>query len=225
MLKVDALTLTRQGQTLLNAVSFDTRNGEILTLMGASGSGKSTLLAWMAGALDTTFQASGALWLNDRRCDTLPTERRRIGLLFQDALLFDHFSVGQNLLLALPHAVPRRERRAQVEAALNDAGLSGFYARDPATLSGGQRARVALLRSLLAQPEALLLDEPFSGLDAELRDSFRHWVFTEVRQRNIPVVLVTHDVADIPPGGRCIRLESAGEAAPAQGFCQNGSSE
>lgn len=210
MLKVKALTLTLQGRTLLNGVDFHTEKGEILTLMGASGSGKSTLLVWMAGALDDTFQASGQLWLNERRCDTLPTERRRIGILFQDALLFDHFSVGQNLLLALPRTIPRDRRRPKVEAALADAGLSGFYARDPATLSGGQRARVALLRSLLAQPDALLLDEPFSGLDATLRDSFRRWVFAEVQQRNIPVILVTHDVADIPSAGRCLRLESWG---------------
>ncbi|MFG6654405.1 ATP-binding cassette domain-containing protein [Scandinavium sp. M-37] len=208
MLNVNALTLKLRGRTLLNGVDFQAENGEILTLMGASGSGKSTLLAWMAGALDQTFQASGQLWLNERRCDTLPTERRLIGILFQDALLFDHFSVGQNLLLALPRAVPRARRRPEVEAALAEAGLSGFYARDPATLSGGQRARVALLRSLLAHPDALLLDEPFSGLDATLRDSFRSWVFAEVQRRNIPVILVTHDVADIPPGGRCLRLES-----------------
>ncbi len=210
MLKVDGLTVTHRGKTLLNDVDFQVQNGEILTLMGASGSGKSTLLSWMVGALDGAFQARGQLWLNDRRCDTLPTEARRIGILFQDALLFDHFSVGQNLQLALPASVPRTQRRPQAEAALDNAGLDGFYTRDPATLSGGQRARVALLRSLLAQPDALLLDEPFSGLDAALRDSFRAWVFAEVKQRHIPVILVTHDVADIPADGRCLRLESWG---------------
>jgi putative thiamine transport system ATP-binding protein len=95
-----------------------------------------------------------------------------------------------------------------VETALENAGLAGFYARDPATLSGGQRARVALLRSLMAQPKALLLDEPFSGLDTALRDSFRTFVFAEIRRLNIPAVLVTHDVADIPAGGRCLQLKS-----------------
>ncbi|MEW5561346.1 ATP-binding cassette domain-containing protein [Enterobacter asburiae] len=208
MLKVDNLSLRYAHETLLNNVSFHANNGEILTLMGVSGSGKSTLLNWIVGASENNLHASGALWLNDRRCDILPTEARRIGILFQDALLFDHFSVGQNLLLALPGSVPRSLRRQKAEAALEYAGLSGFYSRDPATLSGGQRARVALLRSLLAEPEALLLDEPFSGLDAVLRDSFRQWVFAEIKQRQIPVILVTHDVADIPPGGRCMRLES-----------------
>lgn len=208
MLKVDNLTLRYAHETLLNNVSFHADNGEILTLMGVSGSGKSTLLNWIVGAAENNLHACGELWLNDRRCDVLSTEARRIGILFQDALLFDHFSVGQNLLLALPGSVPRSLRRQKVEAALEHAGLSGFYSRDPATLSGGQRARVALLRSLLAEPEALLLDEPFSGLDAVLRDSFRQWVFAEIKQRQIPVILVTHDVADIPPDGRCLRLES-----------------
>ncbi|SNY59669.1 ATP-binding cassette domain-containing protein [Enterobacter sp. CC120223-11] len=208
MLKVDNLTLRLTHETLLSDVSFQADNGETLTLMGASGSGKSTLLGWMVGASESNLHARGELWLNDRRCDTLPTEARRIGILFQDALLFDHFSVGQNLLLALPGAVPGGLRRQKAEAALEQAGLGGFYARDPATLSGGQRARVALLRSLLAEPEALLLDEPFSGLDAVLRDSFRQWVFAEIKRRQIPVILVTHDVADIPPEGRCLRLES-----------------
>ncbi|MGU3412288.1 ATP-binding cassette domain-containing protein [Enterobacteriaceae bacterium C34A] len=208
MLKVDNLTLRHAHETLLKSVSFHAEKGEILTLMGASGSGKSTLLGWMVGAPGNNLHARGELWLNDRRCDKLPTEARRIGILFQDALLFDHFSVGQNLLLALPGTVPRSHRRQKAEAALEQAGLGGFYSRDPATLSGGQRARVALLRSLLAEPEALLLDEPFSGLDTQLRDSFRQWVFAEVTERQIPVILVTHDVADMPPDGRCLRLES-----------------
>ncbi len=130
--------------------------------MGPSGSGKSTLFARMIGALSGDFRARGELWLNERRCDTLPTEHRRIGILFQDPLLFDHFSVGQNLQLSLPENVRGEARKTAVEEALSRAGLAGFAPRDPATLSGGQRARVSLLRALLARPEALLLDEPFS---------------------------------------------------------------
>jgi putative thiamine transport system ATP-binding protein len=98
--------------------------GEVLTLMGPSGSGKSTLFAWMIGALAGDFRAEGELWLNGRRCDTLPTERRRIGILFQDPLLFDHFSVGQNLQLALPESVRGEARKAAVEQALSRAGLA-----------------------------------------------------------------------------------------------------
>lgn len=206
MLQVRNLTLTLAGQPLLRAVNFVVPPGEIVTLMGPSGCGKSTLFAWMVGALDGAFRAQGELWLNDKRTDTLPTEKRRIGILFQDALLFDHLSVGQNLRLALPANVTRDARQMRVEQALEHAELSGFYARDPATLSGGQRARVALLRALLAQPDALLLDEPFSRLDQQLRGSFRQWVFSELRQQHIPVVQVTHDPDDVPAGGRCLQL-------------------
>ncbi len=202
MLMVKDVSLALRHTTLLHNVNFSVQPGEILTLMGPSGSGKSSLFAWMAGALPGDFRAAGELWINARRCDALPTEQRGLGLLFQDALLFDHFSVGQNLLLALPAAIKGERRQQAVIAALDAAELNGFFHRDPATLSGGQRARVSLLRALLAQPQALLLDEPFSRLDKNLRDQFRRWVFAEVRTRQIPVVQVTHDDEDIPPNGR-----------------------
>ena len=199
MLTVNHLTLSVRRQPLLREVAFSVAPGEVLTLMGPSGSGKSTLFAWMIGALSGDFRARGELWLNERRCDTLPTEHRRIGILFQDPLLFDHFSVGQNLLLALPETFKGNARRNAVNDALERSGLDGAFHQDPATLSGGQRARVALLRALLAQPKALLLDEPFSRLDVALRDNFRHWVFSEIRAMAIPVVQVTHDLQDVPP--------------------------
>ncbi|MHA0872023.1 ATP-binding cassette domain-containing protein [Enterobacter pasteurii] len=202
MLNVKNLTIF----PLFHDVNFSVPAGEIVTLMGPSGSGKSTLFSWMVGALSADFKAHGELWLNDRRCDTLAVEARGIGILFQDALLFDAFSVGQNLMLALPARVAGRARRQAVEQALASAGLANHYASDPATLSGGERARVSLLRALLAEPQALLLDEPFSRLDKALRASFRAWVFEVARQRAIPVVLVTHDEDDIPPGGQVIEI-------------------
>ncbi|HDR2735828.1 TPA: ATP-binding cassette domain-containing protein [Enterobacter ludwigii] len=202
MLQVSNLTI----EPLFHEVNFCVPRGEIVTLMGPSGSGKSTLFAWMVGALSDDFQAQGELWLDERRCDGLPVEARGLGILFQDALLFDHFSVGQNLLLALPERIVGRARREAVEQALGSAGLAGHYASDPATLSGGERARVSLLRALLAEPQALLLDEPFSRLDNALRASFRAWVFDTTRARNIPVVLVTHDDEDVPPGGEVIEI-------------------
>ncbi|HEL4655103.1 TPA: ATP-binding cassette domain-containing protein, partial [Klebsiella pneumoniae] len=126
MLTVNHLTLSVRGQPLLREVAFSVAPGEVLTLMGPSGSGKSTLFAWMIGALSGDFRARGELWLNERRCDTLPTEHRRIGILFQDPLLFDHFSVGQNLQLALPENVRGEARKAAVDEALSRAGLAGF---------------------------------------------------------------------------------------------------
>ncbi|MGX5075799.1 ATP-binding cassette domain-containing protein [Enterobacter mori] len=202
MLKVQNLTI----EPLFRQVNFCVPRGEIVTLMGPSGSGKSTLFSWMVGELSSDFKAQGELWLDERRCDTLPVETRGLGILFQDALLFDHFSVGQNLMLALPSRIKGEARRERVEQALRSAGLANYSASDPATLSGGERARVSLLRALLAEPQALLLDEPFSRLDKALRTTFRTWVFDVIRERNIPVVLVTHDEEDIPPGGEVIEI-------------------
>ena len=202
MLKVQNLTI----EPLFRQVNFCVPRGEIVTLMGPSGSGKSTLFSWMVGALSSDFKAQGELWLDERRCDTLPVETRGLGILFQDALLFDHFSVGQNLMLALPSRIKGEARRERVEQALRSAGLANYSASDPATLSGGERARVSLLRALLAEPQALLLDEPFSRLDKALRTTFRTWVFDVIRERNIPVLLVTHDEEDIPPGGEVIEI-------------------
>jgi putative thiamine transport system ATP-binding protein len=202
MLKVQNLTI----EPLFRQVNFCVPRGEIVTLMGPSGSGKSTLFSWMVGALSSDFKAQGELWLEERRCDTLPVETRGLGILFQDALLFDHFSVGQNLMLALPSRIKGEARRERVEQALRSAGLANYSASDPATLSGGERVRVSLLRALLAEPQALLLDEPFSRLDKALRASFRAWVFDIIRERHIPAVLVTHDEEDIPPGGQVIEI-------------------
>lgn len=171
--------------------------GVVVTVMGPSGIGKSTLVSTIGGHLPHGFLASGSVVLNGRDVTNLPAEARRIGILFQDALLFPHLSVADNLAFALPrHVRGRRDRRAAIEVALDHAGLSGLGERDPATLSGGQQARAALMRTLLADPLALLLDEPFSKLDSELRGEFRSFVFEHVRNRNLPAILVTHDLDD-----------------------------
>ncbi|MEW7311315.1 ATP-binding cassette domain-containing protein [Buttiauxella gaviniae] len=210
MLSVKDCSISHASRSLIHKMSFTVGAGEVLTLMGPSGAGKSTFLNWMIGALPEEFSVTGALWLNGQQRDTLPTERRNIGILFQDALLFAHLNVGQNLAMALPAAIKGREQRKHcVEQALANAQLPDYYRRDPATLSGGERARVSVLRALLAQPEALLLDEPFSRLDQSLREQFRQFVWQQVEQQAIPVVLVTHDPQDIPPGGKIIQLNAS----------------
>jgi putative thiamine transport system ATP-binding protein len=111
-------------------------------------------------------------------------------------------TVGENLLFAIPRSVKsRRQRRDRMRQALAEAGLAGTEARDPATLSGGQRARVALLRTLLARPHAVLLDEPFSSLDEELKASIRSFVFDHVRAQGLPTLMVTHAAEDAQAAG------------------------
>ncbi|MDY8107671.1 ATP-binding cassette domain-containing protein [Fulvimarina sp. 2208YS6-2-32] len=176
--------------------------GDVLTVMGPSGSGKSTLFALIAGFLDPAFASEGRVFLDGEAIDEKRPERRSVGLLFQDALLFPHMSVGANLLFALKRdARGQAARRERAGAMLARVGLEGLFDRDPATLSGGQAARVALARTLLAEPRALLLDEPFSRLDAPLRTAMRELVFGLVRERAIPALLVTHDREDAEAAG------------------------
>ncbi|HRD65577.1 MAG TPA: ATP-binding cassette domain-containing protein [Candidatus Competibacter sp.] len=185
-----------QGRPLFAPLNLTVHPGEVVTVMGPSGCGKSTLLGYICGTLAPAFRAEGSVRLGGRDLVGLPLERRRTGILFQDALLFPHLSVAGNLAFGLRPGRPRHERRLRVETALQDAGLEGLGERDPATLSGGQRVRAALMRTLLAEPETLLLDEPFSKLDADLRTRMRIFVFEHARQRGLPTLLVTHDAAD-----------------------------
>jgi putative thiamine transport system ATP-binding protein len=170
--------------------------GTIHTLMGPSGCGKSTLLAAVCGTLDPQFELLGGVTLHGERVDHLPVQARRIGLLLQDDFLFPHLTVGENLLFAIP-AGNREARMAVMRAALHEIELDGFERSAPSTLSGGQRSRVALARALLAKPQAILLDEPFSKLDVALRARLRTTVFETIKRANIPALLVTHDVGDI----------------------------
>ena len=176
--------------------------------MGPSGVGKSTLLDGIGGHLAHGFRLSGRAVLNGRDVTHLPAEARQIGLMFQDGLLFPHLSLGDNLAFGLPPDLRGRAlRREAVDEALVQAGLSGLHDRDPATLSGGQRARAALMRSLLAAPEALLLDEPFSKLGAGLRDEMRRFAFAHVKSRTIATLMVTHDPEDAAAaGGEVVEL-------------------
>jgi putative thiamine transport system ATP-binding protein len=191
------LALLQAGDTvLLRDLHLHIAPGTVHTLMGDSGSGKSSVLAAVCGTLDPALRWEGEIRLNGQRLDTLPTRARRVGILFQEDLLFSHMTVRENLLFAVP-AGPQAAREALAAQALADVEMAAFLQANPATLSGGQRARVSLARALLAQPQALLLDEPFSKLDASLRQRMRDLVFGLVQQRQIPALLVTHDAADV----------------------------
>ena len=207
-LQLDHVHIAVHGRTLVRDLSATIAPGQVLAVMGPSGAGKSSLLAWIAGTLEAPFEARGTLRLGGRDITGLPVQQRRIGLLFQDDLLFPHLSVRDNLLFALP-AGARRERVAAAEHALAEAGLAGFAERLPASLSGGQRSRVSLLRALLAAPAALLLDEPFGKLDAALREQMRQFTFASLSARGVPALLVTHDAADVPAGAQTLLLADA----------------
>lgn len=213
-LEIEGLTIRIGGRVLVEDLSLSVAPGAIVTLMGPSGSGKSTILAHICGTLHRQFEVAGAVRLAGRDLTLLRPEQRRVGILFQDALLFPHLSVGENLAFGLPPGLTRTERRRRVEMALEDAELDGLANRDPATLSGGQKARAALMRTLLAEPRALLLDEPFSRLDAALRDKIRHFVFDHAREAGLPTLLVTHDAADAKAAaGPIVDMEDAGQAS------------
>ena len=194
---------------LIRHLSIDIAPGQVVTVMGASGSGKSSLLAYIGGFLQAPFVATGDMSIGARRLNDAPPHERRAGILFQDDLLFPHLSVAGNLLFGMLSSVrSRAARRHAADEALSEAGLAGFGERDPATLSGGQRARVALLRTLLSRPQLLWLDEPFGKLDAVLRSDFRRFVFEHAQRLRLPTLMVTHDAADAQAaGGPVVVLE------------------
>lgn len=181
------------GRLAVRDVSFSLPVGATTALLGASGCGKTTTLRLIAGL---EMPDAGEIWL-DGICVAgprtfVPPERRRIGMVFQDYALFPHMSVAENVAFPLNH-VPAAERPRRVDAQLALVGLEAFAKRFPHELSGGQQQRVALARALVARPSLVLLDEPFSNLDAALRRSMREEVRRILRTAGVTGLFVTHD--------------------------------
>lgn len=188
MLSTTPLRLYLEENLLLSLPALQIVPGEVLTLMGPSGCGKSSLLAALAGVLPASgpLRLEGDVTLGARRLTQLPPQARRIGMLFQDDLLFDHLTVAENLMFGMPACVKGHgARREKAVAALAQVDLTSQADKLPGALSGGQKARVSLLRALLAEPEALLLDEPFSRLDKPLRAAFRELVFAQIDRKSV----------------------------------------
>ncbi|XDF79646.1 ATP-binding cassette domain-containing protein [Aliivibrio fischeri] len=192
------------GEALFTSLNMRVKKGEILTLMGPSGCGKSTLLDVIAGHLSDEFSYSGNLTLDSADLTKLPAHKRKVGILFQDDLLFPHLTVWENLAFALPNAIKGNDRKTQAMQALEHISLTKLANSFPAQISGGQRARISLTRMLLAKPKVALLDEPFSKLDKDLRIQFRDWVVEQLKEANVPALMVTHDKEDVPQGSRVL---------------------
>lgn len=200
MIRLHVQNLTKRYRSdqepAVHGVSFELPEGKLLSLVGESGSGKTTLLRLIAG-LETPD--AGCISLDGEAISTsggvVPPERRGIGLVFQHHALFPHLTVEKNIAFGLRH-LPRGERRAAIAPLLELVGLAKFGERYPHELSGGERQRVALARALAPNPRVLLLDEPFSSLDARLRHNVRDETRAILKERGATALFVTHDTGD-----------------------------
>ena len=196
----------KRARTVLGDVSFSVPDGAFCSLLGESGAGKSTIFKVIAGIL---LQDGGSVLFDGAPVDGLPAHRRGIGFVFQDVRLFPHMTVEENVAYPLRMAgVGKRERLARAGELLERVQLPGFGPRRVQTLSGGQAQRVALARALAAAPAALLLDEPFSGLDESLRDDMRSLLLRLHREDGLTVLMVTHDANEaIMMSNRIVALD------------------
>lgn len=207
MLEIKHFTLRRHNDVLITDFSATVENGQVLSIMGPSGIGKSSLLSFISGSLPRELSATGEVYLNGVALHNLPVEARKIGLLQQAPLLFPHMSILENLCFAIPAKFGKQQRFEKAYAALERLKIADKANNTADKLSGGQQARVALLRTLLSEPSCLLLDEPFSKLDPSLRKDVREFVLNEVKRADIPALLVTHDQEDADAmAGGCIEL-------------------
>ena len=189
LLQIKDLNLSYGNQKVLDGLNFEANRGELTAVLGASGAGKSTLLRLIAG-----FEAptKGEIFIDSELVSSsdsvLPPEKRGVGIVPQDSALFSHLTVSQNIGFGLPKGSDSR-----IKELLKLVGLEEFANRNPSSLSGGQAQRVALARALAPKPKLVLLDEPFSALDAELRVRLREDVRAVLRAENASAILVTHD--------------------------------
>ena len=187
---------SQKEKPFITNLNLKIKNGNILCLFGKSGVGKSSLINVIAGTTVDNLLFEGEIVLNGKILNNIPIEKRRIGLLLQDGALFPHLTVGQNIYFGMNKKLKSKEKLFLINENLKKANMEGFQNRYPHTLSGGQKARIACLRAILSEPEVLLLDEPFSSLDPEHRNTFRKFVVSKVKESQIPCLLVSHDESD-----------------------------
>ena len=194
MLELRGISQSYAGQDLLRGLSLQVDAGEIVALLGPSGSGKSTLLAIAAGLL---LPDAGSVWYDGHDITRTAPEQRRFALMFQDFALFPHLNVQDNVAFGLiEQRLSRSLARRQALQMLEVFGLRALALRRVWNLSGGEQQRVALARALVTAPRALLLDEPFSALDADLRVALRDEFRRRIQAAGIATLLVTHDATE-----------------------------
>ncbi|MDX1705499.1 ATP-binding cassette domain-containing protein [Pseudidiomarina sp.] len=189
--------------------------GEVLGIMGPSGSGKSTLLRWLVGEQQQFVRTVGSIFVDGVSVQGVPVEQRKIGILFQDVLLFPHLNVFDNLRFGLPAAQRQlsiAEQTERIMEQLRAIQMSKYAQAAVSSLSGGQRARIGLLRALLNKPRVMLLDEPFAALDARLRCRIREWTYGQLAEQQVATIVVSHDPDDIPANANKLYWPEARDA-------------
>ena len=197
MLEVKDITFSfdkKEKKPLIKNLSFKVKKGEILFISGKSGLGKSTLLDLISGFHDNNLIWTGKIYLNKHDITNASIQNKKIGYMLQDYFLFPHFNVKNNLIFSLPRQT--RNKKEQVLDYLKQINMVEFSDHYPSELSGGQKARIACLRAIVSNPDALLLDEPFSSLDKKTMKSFQKFLFDYVKKLNIPCVIVSHRLVE-----------------------------
>ena len=193
MLEVKDITFSfdkKEKKPLIKNLNFKVKKGEILFISGKSGLGKSTLLDLISGFHDNNLIWTGKIYLNKHDITNASIQNKKIGYMLQDYFLFPHFNVKNNLIFSLPKQT--RNKKEQALDYLEQINMVEFSNHYPSELSGGQKARIACLRAIISNPNALLLDEPFSSLDKKTMKSFQKFLFDYVKNLNIPCVIVSH---------------------------------
>ena len=196
MLRVKDVNLSFSGKQLFDPFNLIIQNGEICLLHANSGAGKTSLLRWIAGISNAHMVSQGRIFLHGNEITAWPAEKRDIGILFSEPLLFPHLTVEENIGIGIASSIPRKKRKELISNSLANARLGGMEKHDPLSLSTGQQSRISLIRTILSKPNLLLLDEPFSNLDNDIREDMINYVTDEIKTLNIPVLLVSHDPRD-----------------------------
>jgi len=197
MLEIKDITFSfdkKEKKPLIKNLSFKVKKGEILFISGKSGLGKSTLLDLISGFHDNNLIWTGKIYLNKLNITNASIQNKKIGYMLQDYFLFPHFNVKNNLIFSLPKQT--RNKKEQALDYLKQINMVEFSDHYPSELSGGQKARIACLRAIVSNPDALLLDEPFSSLDKKTMKSFQKFLFDYVKKLNIPCIIVSHRLVE-----------------------------